>query len=331
MSATTVNAPVPVEKGASLWRDAAYRLAKNRAATISLVVLTIIFIACLVLPFFPSLIPDPNLQELAGKNTPPSAEHIFGTDHLGRDIFSRVLYGGRITIAVGLITTSVSVTLGVLWGAIAGYVRGYVDDFMMRIVDILYALPFLVIVILLGKTIEPWTTTLTNDTVRLIVGEGASVMDENATRTWVEPITTLVPLFIAIGALSWLTVSRIVRSQVRNVASQDFVEASRSLGLGHFTILFKHILPNSLGPIIVYTTLTIPSIMLFEATLSFLGLGVKPPNSSWGILISEGADRMSANFWLLFFPSLFFATTLFALNFLGDGLRDALDPKSSKD
>lgn len=331
MSITTTSTPIVVEKGASLWRDAAHRLGKNRAATISLFVLIVIFVSCLVLPSIRNLIPDPNIQDLAGKNSPPSGAHIFGTDHLGRDIFSRVLYGGRITIAVGLITTSVSVTLGVFWGAIAGYVRGFVDDLMMRIVDILYALPFLVIVILLGKTIEPWTTTLTNDTVDLLVGQGASVAKENDTRTWVEPITTLVPLFLAIGALSWLTVSRIVRAQVRNVASQDFVEASRSLGLGHFTILFKHILPNSLGPIIVYTTLTIPSIMLFEATLSFLGLGVKPPNSSWGILISEGADRMSANFWLLFFPSLFFATTLFALNFLGDGLRDALDPKSSKD
>ena len=331
MSSLTASNPIRVEKGASLWRDAAHRLGKNRAATISLFVLIIIFIACLVLPSIKDLIADPNIQNLAGKNSPPSAAHIFGTDHLGRDIFSRVLYGGRITIAVGLITTSVSVTLGVIWGALAGYVRGFVDDLMMRIVDILYALPFLVIVILLGKTIEPWTTTLTNDAVGFIAGKGASVAEENDTRTWVEPITTLVPLFLAIGALSWLTVSRIVRAQVRNVASQDFVEASRSLGLGHFTILFKHILPNSLGPIIVYTTLTIPSIMLFEATLSFLGLGVKPPNSSWGILISEGADRMTANFWLLFFPSLFFAATLFALNFLGDGLRDALDPKSSKD
>ncbi|MGB6220908.1 ABC transporter permease [Haloferula sp.] len=331
MSAATANTPLPIEQGSSLWKDAALRLRRNHAAISSLVILTLIFLACLILPSIPGLLPDPNALDLPNKNNPPSASHWFGTDHLGRDILSRVLYGGRITIAVGLITTTVSVTIGVCWGAIAGYVKGLFDDFMMRIVDILYALPFLVIVILLGQTLEPLTNDLTDSTVGLIAGEGASMTKENATRTWVEPITSLVPLFLAIGALSWLTVSRIVRAQVRNVASQDFVEASRSLGLGHFTILFKHILPNSLGPIIVYTTLTIPSIMLFEATLSFLGLGVKPPNSSWGILISEGADRMTANFWLLFFPSLFFATTLFALNFLGDGLRDALDPKSSKD
>lgn len=331
MTSVTTNAPIQVEKGSSLWKDAALRLQRNRAATISLVILIVIFLACLVLPSISGLLLDPNALDLPSKNSPPSKSHWFGTDHLGRDILSRVLYGGRITIAVGLITTTVSVTIGICWGAIAGYVRGFFDDLMMRIVDILYALPFLVIVILLGRTIEPWTTDLTNATVDMVAGNGATVQEQNETRTWVEPITSLVPLFLAIGALSWLTVSRIVRAQVRNIASQDFVEASRSLGLGHFTILFKHILPNSLGPIIVYTTLTIPSIMLFEATLSFLGLGVKPPNSSWGILISEGADRMTANFWLLFFPSLVFATTLFALNFLGDGLRDALDPKSSKD
>jgi oligopeptide transport system permease protein len=146
----------------------------------------------------------------------------------------------------------------------------------------------------------------------------------------VEPITSLVPLFLAIGALSWLTVSRIVRAQVQSVASMDFVEAARSLGLGHGRILFRHILPNTLGPIIVYTTLTIPSVMLFEATLSFLGLGVKPPNSSWGVLIQEGANAMFANPWPLVFPSVLFSLTLFSLNFLGDGLRDALDPKSAK-
>jgi len=322
---------ISVEKGASLWADAAHRLRRNHAATYAVFVLAVIFISCLVLPSIEGLIQDPNAQNLPNKNQSPSGDHFFGTDHLGRDIFSRVLYGGRISIAVGLITTFVSVTIGVCWGAIAGYLRGFMDDFMMRIVDILYAMPFLIVVILLGKSIEPMTTDLTNSTVDLFAGADSSVAEQNATRTWVEPITTLVPLFIAIGALSWLTVSRIVRAQVQNIARQDFIEAARSLGLSHFTILFKHILPNSLGPIIVYTTLTIPGIMLFEATLSFLGLGVRPPNSSWGILIEEGANRMTANPWLLFFPSLFFASTLFALNFLGDGLRDALDPKSSKD
>lgn len=320
-----------LEKSSSLWKDALHRLQRNRAAMVSVIALFIIISACIVLPAIRDLLQDPNAQNLPKKNLGPSAEHWFGTDHLGRDIFSRVLNGGRISIAVGLITTLVSVTVGVCWGAVSGYAGGKLDAFMMRIVDILYALPFLIIVILLGKTLEPLTASLTNAVIDSINATGASTATLNKTRAWVEPITTLVPLFIAIGTLSWLTVSRIVRAQVQSVARQEFVEAARSLGLGHFRILFRHILPNTLGPIIVYTTLTIPSVMLLEATLSFLGMGVKPPYSSWGILIDEGANRMISNGWLLFFPTLFFATTLFALNFLGDGLRDALDPKSAKD
>lgn len=326
-----MSTPAPVEKGASPWRDAALRLRKNRAAMAGLVIVSLIVLACLILPSIPGLLADPNHQDLPLKNRPPGSGHWFGTDHLGRDILSRVLFGGRISIAVGLITTLVSVTIGVCWGAFAGYIGGRTDAFMMRVVDILYALPFLIVVILLGKTIEPYTGKLTEWAVGWIAGEGADGEQVGRTRTWVEPITTLVPLFIAIGTLSWLTVSRIVRAQVQSVARMEFVEAARSLGLGHLRILFRHILPNSIGPIIVYTTLTIPGVMLFEAVLSFLGLGVKPPNSSWGILIEEGSNRMLSNPWLLFFPSLFFSLTLFSLNFLGDGLRDALDPRSSKD
>ena len=319
------------EPSSSLWKDAIRRLARNRAAAVSLFALFLIIGACIILPAIPGLIRDPDLQNLPGKNLSPSGDHWFGTDHLGRDILSRVLSGGRISIAVGLITTLVSVTIGVCWGALSGYAGGKTDALMMRLVDILYALPFLIVVILLGKTIEPVTAELTRIVVGWISPPGSSSAAINKTTAWVEPMTTLVPLFIAIGALSWLTVSRIVRAQVQSVAKQEFIEAARSLGLGHFRILFRHILPNTLGPIIVYTTLTIPGVMLFEATLSFLGLGVKPPYSSWGILIDEGANRMLSNPWLLFFPTLFFATTLFSLNFLGDGLRDALDPKSAKD
>lgn len=320
-----------LDPGSSLWQDATHRLTRNRAAMVSVVVLFLIIAVCLILPAIPSLIQDPDLQNLPAKNLGPSAGHWFGTDHLGRDILSRVLSGGRISIAVGLITTLVSVTIGVCWGALSGYAGGKIDALMMRIVDILYALPFLIVVILLGKTLEPLTSQLTTLVVGWLNGAGSNSAALNKTTAWVEPITTLVPLFIAIGTLSWLTVSRIVRAQVQSVAKQEFVEAARSLGLSHFRILFRHILPNTLGPIIVYTTLTIPGVMLLEATLSFLGLGVKPPYSSWGILIDEGANRMLSNPWLLFFPTLFFASTLFALNFLGDGLRDALDPKSAKD
>jgi oligopeptide transport system permease protein len=318
-----------MEKSSSLWQDAGHRLSRNRAAMVSIVVLFLIIAACIILPAIPGLIQDPDLQNLPNKNLTPSASHWFGTDHLGRDILSRVLSGGRISIAVGFITTLVSVTIGVCWGALSGYVGGKTDALMMRIVDILFALPFLIVVILLGKTLEPLTAQLTTLVVGWFSSSGSAAI--NKTTAWVEPITTLVPLFIAIGTLSWLTVSRIVRAQVQSVSKQEFIEAARSLGLGHLRILFRHILPNTLGPIIVYTTLTIPGVMLLEATLSFLGLGVKPPYSSWGILIDEGANRMLSNPWLLFFPTLFFASTLFALNFLGDGLRDALDPKSAKD
>ena len=321
----------PEEKGTSLWIDAWLRLRHNRAAMIGLFLLVVIGITCVVLPSIGDFLKDPNKTDLINRNLRPSATNWFGTDHLGRDLFSRVIFGGRISIAVGLITTFVAVTIGVVWGAVAGYTGGRTDAFLMRVVDILYALPFLVIIILLGKLLEPMTDKLTERTVNLIAGEGASLKQLGETRNWVEPLTTLVPVFVAIGALSWLTVSRIVRAQVQSVASLDFVEAARSLGLGHLRILFRHILPNTLGPIIVYTTLTIPGVMMFEATLSFLGLGVKAPNSSWGVLIQEGANFMLTNPLQLFFPALFFSLTLFSLNFLGDGLRDALDPRSSKD
>jgi oligopeptide transport system permease protein len=319
------------EKGTSPWRDAWLRLRRNRAAMTGLFALLIICLTCIILPSIKDFLHDPNQTDLMNNNQGPSSRNWFGTDHLGRDLFSRVMFGGRISIAVGLITTFVAVTIGVVWGAVAGYAGGRLDSAMMRFVDILYALPFLVIIILLSTILQPRTGELTEWAVTLFAGKEAPLKKLDETRNWVEPLTTLVPVFIAIGALSWLTVSRIVRAQVQSVGSLEFVEAARSLGLGHLRILFRHILPNTLGPIIVYTTLTIPGVMLFEATLSFLGLGVKPPNSSWGVLIQEGANYMLTNPMQLVFPSIFFAITLFALNFLGDGLRDALDPKAAKD
>jgi oligopeptide transport system permease protein len=326
-------APQEIEKGSSLWHDAWLRLRKNRASIVCLVFLFIIATACVVLPVFTmhpgdegmlakmSFLKDPSLMNLPNKNMPPGAENWFGTDHLGRDIFSRVLYGGRVSLLVGLVTTCVALVIGTLVGATAGYTGGRIDTFLMRVVDVLYSLPFLVIVILLATAMKPATDTMTD----LVIERTG--WDRKA----VEPVTTLVPLFMAIGALSWLNLARIVRSQVQDLVKREFVEAARSLGLGHARILFRHILPNALGPVIVYTTLTVPGVMLFEASLSFLGLGIKPPNSSWGTLIQEGADRMVSNPWLLAFPAVFFSSTLLALNFLGDGLRDALDPKSSKD
>ncbi|MEQ9021648.1 MAG: ABC transporter permease, partial [Pseudomonadales bacterium] len=204
---------------------------------------------------------------------------------------------GRISLAVGLVATAVSLVIGVTYGAIAGYVGGRVDAVMMRFVDIVYALPFMIFVVLL----------------MVVFGRN------------------LILLFLAIGAVEWLTMARIVRGQVQTLRQQEFVEAAIAMGLSNWTIIRKHLIPNSLGPVIVYTTLTIPSVMLFEAFLSFLGLGIQPPQSSWGVLISYGVETMEEYPWLLIFPGLVLSMTLFALNFLGDGLRDALDVRSSKD
>ena len=228
---------------------------------------------------------------------PSTLRHLFGTDSLGRDLLTRVLVGGRISLAVGLAATLVSVVIGATWGATAGFVGGKTDNFMMRIVDILYALPFTVIVIL------------------LMVMFGRN----------------FILLFVAIGAVEWLTMARIVRGQIISLKHQEFVEAAVSLGLSGPRILFRHLIPNVAGAIIVYATLTVPNVMLLEAVLSFLGLGVPPPMSSWGVLIDAGASAIQTSPWLLWIPAAFFSITLFSLNFLGDGLRDALDPKSAKD
>lgn len=321
------------EVGTSLWKDAWKRLKKNRVAFISGIVVVMIFLTCLLgpilLPGPPPEgadatgwhLPDPNKINLDNRSASPDGAHLLGTDHLGRDLLSRLLDGGQISLLVALITTAVSSSIGVLFGGIAGYVGGRIDSLMMRSVDVLYALPFLVLVILFSLWVNTYTDTLTTWLAGVL----------NAERQSVYRFTSLVPLFIAIGAIGWLNMARIVHAQVQGLRKQEFVEAARSLGLSNARILLRHILPNTLGPVIVYTTLTVPGIMLFEAILSFLGLGVQPPNSSWGILIKEGADRMEVNAPLLIYPSIIFSLTLLCLNFLGDGLRDALDPKSAKD
>lgn len=303
-----------------MWQDAWHRLSRNKAAMLGLWFLVLIVLLCFLGPLMP-FIKSPTAINLDNAGAAPDAEHWLGTDQLGRDVMSRVLYGGQISLLVGFVATAVAVLIGLVYGAVSGYFGGKVDDLMMRIVDILFALPFLVLVILFSLVVDKPASDFTEWVIRTT----------GWSRDKVAPITTLIPLFIAIGAIGWLTIARIVRAQVITYKQQEFVEAARSLGLGHLRILFRHILPNVVGPIIVYTTLAVPGIMLLESVLSFLGLGVQPPNSSWGILIKEGADRMETDMGLLIYPAFFFSSTLFALNFLGDGLRDALDPKAAKD
>ena len=300
------------EQGSSLWKDAFLRLSRNRAAMFSLLALALIAAACFLGPLLPWL-PHPNVQDLSRIAESPSWDHWFGTDQLGRDLLARVLYGGRISLLVGVVATGVSLVIGVAYGLVSGYAGGRLDALMMRLVDVRFALPFIVLVIIFSLSVEEparrltqWVSGMTGWSVEMV-----------------SPMTGLIPLFIAIGALGWLTLARIVRTQTMELKGQEFVEAARSLGIGHMKILFRHIAPNLFGAVIVYT--------LLEAVLSFLGLGVKAPNSSWGTLIKEGADRMEVSPELLLFPALLFSATLLALNFLGDGLRDALDPKSSMD
>jgi oligopeptide transport system permease protein len=287
--------PEDLEEGTSLWKDAWHRLRTNHLSVFGGAVILVLSAVCLLVPFL--ITNGYQEQNLELGASAPSWQHWLGTDTLGRDMFARILYGGRISLAVGLSATLVSLTIGVVYGAVAGFFGGKTDAVMMRIVDIMYALPFTIFVILL----------------MVFVGRN------------------IILLFVAIGAVEWLTMARIVRGQILSLRKQEFIEAAYALGLGRRRIIFRHMIPNVMGPVIVYTTLTIPAVMLLEAFLSFLGLGVQPPMSSWGSLIKEGADKMEEFSWLLIFPGTVFALTLFSLNVLGDGLRDALDVRASKD
>ncbi len=259
------------------------------------------FLALLcVLSFGASWVPglrDPAAQDLALGAAPPTAAHWFGTDDLGRDVLARVVYGGRISLLVGLLGTLVSLVVGVSYGAFAGYRGGRVDEFMMRVVDVLYSLPYIFLVILL-----------------LVLFSRSILM-----------------LFVALGLVQWLTMARIVRGQVLSLKQQNFVEAARALGASDPSIIFRHIVPNTLGPVIVYTTLSVPAVILQEAFLSFLGLGVQPPDASWGTLVADGARVLALFPWQVIFPGLALSLTLFCFNFLGDGLRDALDPQDRRE
>jgi oligopeptide transport system permease protein len=281
--------------GVSLWKDAYYRLLKNKMAVAGLVFILFEVVLCVITPWIaPYGFESQNLELSLAK---PSALHWLGTDNLGRDLLTRLLYGGRISMMVGLLASAVSVIVGVVYGAISGFIGGKLDNIMMRIVDVLFALPFVFLVII------------------LMVYFGRNI----------------ILLFIALGFTQWLTMARIVRGQVISLKEKEFVEAARSMGISNWGIIFRHLIPNTLGPVIVYLTLTVPSVILDEAFLSFLGLGVQAPMASWGTLISNGVEVMEIAPWALIFPAVTLSLTLFSLNFLGDGLRDALDPKGAKD
>ena len=309
-------APEPLEPGSSPWHDAWVRLRQNRLAVAGGLLLLVLTLLCVGGPWFSQTYQAQNLDLGA---TAPSGAHWLGTDTLGRDLFARLLYGGRISLMVGLVATGVALTIGVSYGAVAGFLGGKTDTVMMRLVDILYALPFTIFVILLMvfmKGPSEHFDTWLRDTVHLSGLQGFGNM---------------LLLFAAIGAVEWLTMARIVRGQVLSLKRMEFIEAARALGFSRRRIIFRHLLPNLLGPIIVYATLTVPAVMLLEAFLSFLGLGVQPPMSSWGALIKDGAEKMEEFWWLLVFPGGVFSLTLFSLNFLGDGLRDALDVRAAQD
>ncbi len=301
-------------EGTSLWRDAWRRLLRNRLAVVGMVFVILIVTASLVGPpiieattgFTYDYIPaDSSLIRAFPPFTGPDGSfswtHPMGTDDTGRDILARVLLGGRISLMVGIISTIVSLLIGVTYGATAGYLGGRIDDLMMRVVDVLYAIPYMMVVIVL-----------------LAFFGGQS------------PLGQLFLLFLALGAVSWLTMARIVRGQVISLKNQEFVLAARSIGASSAKIIFRHLVPNTLGPVVVYATLTIPSVMLLEAFLSFLGLGVQAPLASWGSLSADGIRNIAIFPWQLIFPGVTMAATLFSLNFLGDGLRDALDPQMRK-
>ena len=281
-------------KGRSLWTDARIRLFRNKAAVVSMVLLSIITLAALLAPYISVWALD-DIDWNVDFPSAPSMEdsHWFGTDSNGRDMFVRTLYGGRISLMVGVLATLVSLVIGVTYGAIAGFFGGRIDNLMMRFVDIMYSLPFMFFVILL----------------MVVFGRNIFL------------------IFIALGAVEWMNMARIVRGQTMSVRRKEYIEAAYASGVSNTKIIFRHIIPNVLGPVVVFMTLTIPQVILVESFLSFLGLGVQEPYTSWGVLISEGANVMEISPWMLVFPATFLAATLFCFNFIGDGLRDALDPK----
>lgn len=290
--------PPQAVKGRSLWEDARRRLMRNPAAVTSLYVVAILVLIAAFGPFLWVHKYDTIFRDSVAIAPTWTDMHILGTDTEGRDMVARLMLGLRISLLVGLAATTVALTIGVLYGAIAGFVGGWLDDAMMRFVDVLYAIPFVFFVIVLMTVVQ-----------------------------LSDPLLNLVLIFCAIGAVEWLTMSRIVRGQTLSLRKKEFVEAARAAGAKPFEIVFRHIVPNVVGPVVVFATLNVPVIILAESFLSFIGLGVQEPLTSLGSLLSDGKDQMTTAPWMLVAPSVTMLITLLALNFLGDGLRDALDPK----
>jgi oligopeptide transport system permease protein len=386
---------VDIIKGTSLWRDAWRRLLRNRLAVFGLVVLGLMIIAVVIGPpiiyWTTGITADyiPADSELI-KSFPPTMSHWMGTDEAGRDILARVLQGGRISLTVGIISTIVSLIVGVSYGAIAGFLGGRIDNIMMRIVDMIYAIPYILIVIVLlsvfggnnTSLLVSWIPQIAAFFAILIIGGFVAVSQYNrvfrasnaasggagvairmlfvlatiavlaglvylsvialgltGAGEWIsrwytdnvgQGLSQIFLLFFALGIVSWLTMARVVRGQVLSIKNQEYVLAARATGVSTLGIIFKHLVPNTLGPVIVYATLTVPSVMLTEAFLSYLGLGVQAPYASWGSLAADGVKNIAIFPWQLIFPGLTMALTLFSLNFLGDGIRDALDPQTRK-
>ncbi|HEY0459028.1 MAG TPA: ABC transporter permease [Pyrinomonadaceae bacterium] len=384
-----------IVKGTSLWADAWKRLLKNKLAVFGLIVLAIMVVAVIIGPYIIYWTTGIAAADIPAEGDllnsfPPSLRHPMGTDEAGRDILARVLQGGRISLMVGIISTIVSLIIGVSYGAIAGYLGGGIDNLMMRIVDIIYSIPYILVVIVLlsvfGGPNTPvlisWLPQVLAALVLLIVlipvavliyrrlvehftdldgvilfllkilytagvlaviaavviVTGYLLMLGNVGTYWAglysgnvnQGLSQIFLLFFALGLVSWLTMARVVRGQVLSLKNQEFVLAARATGVSTLGIIFKHLVPNTLGPVIVYATLTVPSVMLTEAFLSFLGLGVQAPYASWGSLASDGIKNIAIYPWQMIFPGVTMALTLFSLNFVGDGLRDALDPQTRK-
>ncbi len=294
-SATVDDRAAGIEEivGRSLWKDARVRLFRNKAAVVSMILLGVISLMAIFAPYLSPHAYDEIYWDAIQAPPDFANAHWFGTDGNGRDLFVRTLHGARVSLMVGILATGVSLIIGVTYGAVAGFVGGRTDNIMMRFVDIMYSLPFLFFVIL------------------LMVAFGRN----------------LFLIFVALGAVEWLTMARIVRGQTLSIKQREFIEAASAAGVSRPAIIVRHVIPNVLGPVIVYVTLTVPQVILTESFLSFLGLGVQEPMTSWGVLISEGARLMEIAPWMLIYPAIFLAATLFCFNFIGDGLRDALDPR----